>query len=290
MVEGNNNVITIQSDSSSDDSEDELTEDKKCIVTNAEEDRTEERSEEEVEKDRIKKLKTGNPLSTRRRFTPDDDAILLEAIREGKEGDVVRLTKILDRCQQSVRDRIKKLKLTGEGRATTKMYTLEEDMVIMDAAVEKYREVKSLKDTTLSAATIESLSQDLKRDERSVSCRWEHHLKVWLLGYNSQTLNKEVRLILANLLVEKFESVHSIDWDQVTEYKEFSGHTESSLRRLLCHELMDTAARHFKTPKSNLTLKQIAEVAKIKYSDGRKAPDKLRKRQDAIIEYWEGLS
>ena len=31
-------------------------------------------------------------------------------------------------------------------------------------------------------------------------------------------------------------------------------------------------------------------MAKIKYSDGKKVPDKLRKRQDAIIEYWEGLS
>ena len=90
--------------------------------------------------------------------------------------------------------------------------------------------------------------------------------------------------------MEKFETVLSIYWDQVTGYQEFSGHTERSLRRLLYHSLMEAAATHFKTPSSSLTLKQIAEVAKIKYGDGKKVPDKLRERQDAIIEYWEGLS
>ena len=34
---------------------------------------------------------------------------------------------------------------------------------------------------------------------------------------------------------------------------------------------------------------ETAKVAKIKYSDGKKVPDKLRRRQDAIIKYWEGL-
>ena len=53
---------------------------------------------------------------------------------------------------------------------------------------------------------------------------------------------------------------------------------------------METAARHLKVHITILTLKEIADVAKIKYSDGKKVPDKLRKRQDAIIEYWEGLS
>ena len=238
---------------------------------------------------RIKKLKTGNPLNTKKSFTAEEDKILLEAIREGKEGDVVRLAETLDRNQASVITRIKKLKLTGEGRAALKLYTLEEDMVILDAAVEQYRKVKSLKDTNLSSATTKSLSQDLKREERSISKRWEHHLKVWLRGYYSNTLNKEVRLLLANLLVEKFETILSIDWDQVTGYKEFSGYTMSSLRKLLHLDLMPVTVRHFNVPTSSLTLKQIAEVARIKFSDGKKVPDKLRKRQDDIIKYWEGL-
>ena len=42
-----------------------------------------------------------------------------------------------------------------------------------------------------------------------------------------------------------------------------------------------------KTPSSSLTLKQIAEVARIKFSGGKKVPDKLRKRQDDVINYWE---
>ena len=41
------------------------------------------------------------------------------------------------------------------------------------------------------------------------------------------------------LMLEKFETVLSIDWDQVTGYKEFSGHTETSLRRILHHKPPD---------------------------------------------------
>ena len=86
--------------------------------------------------------------------------------------DLVGLVKELNRSQSSIRYRIKKLKLTGERRAKTKMFTLEEDMVIMDAAMEQNKEVKSLKDTTFSPASLESLSQYLKRDGRSVFKRW----------------------------------------------------------------------------------------------------------------------
>ena len=69
--------------------------------------------------------------------------------------------------------------------------------------------------------------------------------------------------------------------------KEFSGHTETSLNRLLSHHLMLAAVKHLKVPKSSITLKQIAEVAAIKYSDGMKVPDRVRRRQMAVIEYWE---
>ena len=73
-------------------------------------------------------------------------------------------------------------------------------------------------------------------------------------------------------------------------YKEFSGHTESSLRKLLHSYLMAPAAKHFKIPTSSLPLKQIAEVAAVKFSGGRKVLDSVRRRQDDIIDYWEGLS
>ena len=71
----------------------------------------------------------------------------------------------------------------------------------------------------------------------------------------------------------------------MTGFKEFSGHTASSLRNSLHNDLIKIAARHFKTPKSNLTLKQIADVAKIKYS--KRVPESVRRREDDIIEYWE---
>ena len=70
-------------------------------------------------------------------------------------------------------------------------------------------------------------------------------------GYYIKTLNLEVMVMLANRLVEKLETVLTVDWDQVTGFKEFSGHTTSSLRRLL-HEL--ATVKHFKTPKLNSRL------------------------------------
>jgi len=96
-----------------------------------------------------------------------------------------------------------------------------------------------------------------------------------------------VRLILANLLAEKFDSIPAIDWATVAGYKEFSGHTETSLRKLLHTDLMLAAVKHLKAPRSNLTLDQIAKTAMIKYSDVKKLPDRVRKRQMEIIEYWE---
>merc|ERR1711915_161940 len=71
-------------------------------------------------RDRIKKLKTGNPLHTFIRFTAEEDRVLLLVIREGKDGDVVRLAKTLDRSQNSVRTRVKKLKFKYRKRRIEK--------------------------------------------------------------------------------------------------------------------------------------------------------------------------
>ena len=129
-----------------------------------------------------------------RRFTTEEDKVLLEAIRDGKEGDVARLVKKLDRDQGTVRSRIKRLKLTGEGQVGMKRFTLEEDFTIMDSAFKGSKKVQSLQKTNLPPGVKTSLSQDLKREDIPVYRRWGSYLKVWLLGYYSQTLNKEVRL------------------------------------------------------------------------------------------------
>ena len=71
---------------------------------------------------------------------------------------------------------------------------------------------------------------------------------------------------------------------------EDAGYTESSLRKLLHSDLMLAAVKHFNAPRSSITLKQIAEVAAIKYSDSMRVSDSVRERQDDSIEYWEGLS
>ena len=100
-------------------------------------------------------------------------------------------------------------------------------------------------------------------------------------------------MMLASFLADNFDSVSSIDWGEVTQFKEFSGHTERSLRHEL-NNLKLAASYHFKTDRSSLTLKQIAEAAKVVYSEdsedegtARKIPESKVERQMEIIQYWE---
>ena len=114
-------------------------------------------------------------------------------------------------------------------------------------------------------------------------------LKVWLLSYYSKTLNLDVRIMLANILADNFDSVSSIDWEQVSHYKEFSGHTERSLRHLFFSNITKSASKHLNVVKSQLTLRQVAEFAEVFYREDkvRKVSKNVQTRQIQIIEYFE---
>ena len=221
-------------------------------------------------------------------FVENEDEILRRAIREGKDGDIMTLAKTLNRDYASVRDRIVKLK-TGVSTRVHKSFTLEEDQVILDAALEHFQQVQSIKETNL--LNLREISDRLKRNTKSVRYRWENMLKVWLLGYYSKTLNLDVRIMLGNILADNFDSVSTIDWEQVSHYKEFSGHTDRSLRMLFFSNLAASASLNLNVIKSQLTLRQVAEFAEVHYRGDNvmKVSQNLQTRQMQIIEYFEKI-
>ena len=221
-------------------------------------------------------------------FVENEDEILRRAIREGKDGDIMTLAKTLNRDYASVRDRIVKLK-TGVSTRVHKSFTLEEDQVILDAALEHFQQVQSIKETNL--LNLREISDRLKRNTKSVRYRWENMLKVWLLGYYSKTLNLDVRIMLGNILADNFDSVSTIDWEQVSHYKEFSGHTDRSLRMLFFSNLAASASLNLNVVKSQLTLRQVAEFAEVHYRGDNvmKVSQNLQTRQMQIIEYFEKI-
>ena len=221
-------------------------------------------------------------------FVENEDEILRRAIREGKDGDIMTLAKTLNRDYASVRDRIVKLK-TGVSSRVHKSFTLEEDQVILDAALEHFQQVQSIKETNL--LNLREISDRLKRNTKSVRYRWENMLKVWLLGYYSKTLNLDVRIMLGNILADNFDSVSTIDWEQVSHYKEFSGHTDRSLRMLFFSNLAASASLNLNVIKSQLTLRQVAEFAEVHYRGDNvmKVSQNLQTRQMQIIEYFEKI-
>ena len=233
-----------------------------------------------------KGFRKGKPGVAKKRFVEKEDKILWRAIRKGKDGDVKSLAKTLNRNAESVRNRIVKLK-TGVSIKVKKSFTLEEDLFILDAALEHFHQVQSIKETRL--LNLRETSDRLKRNIFSVYNRWENLMKVWLIGYYSKTLNLDVRIMLANFLADNFASVSSIDWEQVSRHKEFSGQTERSLRKLFFAYIMKHASWRLNVDTSQLTLRQVAESAEVSYraDNVRKVSQNVQTRQLQIIEYFE---
>ena len=162
--------------------------------------------------------------------------------------------------------------------------------MIIDAAVEYLKESGSLRDTTIYGLKRAQLALNLNRTRGQVNERWNKHLKVWLLGYYTKTLNLDVRQMLANVLAEKFDKYDKIDWTSLLSYPEFSGHTVTSLQFLFNAYLNKTAARHLNVDHTTLTLKQIAEDAQTSYNSSKIAVGKsVQTRQEKIIEYFENF-
>lgn len=220
-------------------------------------------------------------------FTSEEDKILLEAISSGEELDFTKLAKMMNRDRKSVKHRVEKLKLSGGvSTKTCPRYNLQEDLTILDSAVENLKKFAKLDDTPLKHA--EDLAASFRRKTESVKARWETSLKVWLKSFYTKTLNLNIKVMLANLLADNFEDIESIDWNFVKSFKEFDGHTLASIRKSFSN-IYKTAKDHSKEDKTKLTLKEIAEDAAVTYSqeNARKIPASTLKRQREVIDYFE---
>ena len=103
--------------------------------------------------------------------------------------------------------------------------------------------------------------------------------------YN-KTLNLEIRPMLARVLADNFSSISSIEWGRVLHHREFSGHTDKTLRTVFYSMILPNAARRLGIGKFELTLEQIAGDAEANYK-GSTVSKRVERRQREVLEYFE---
>ena len=166
-----------------------------------------------------------------------------------------------------------------------KCFSLEEDQIIIDCAIEVLVGGKSLQKTSIPFPKVINLATSLNRHHSSIMNRWNTHIKTWLLLHYAKTINFEIRPMLANVLADNFETLGAVDWTFVLTYPEFSGHTVKSLKRMF-HVLRKNMCHKQKVGASEVSLKQVATFAEKSFLP-RKLPKNIEKRQRELIDYFE---
>jgi len=218
-------------------------------------------------------------------FSPAEDKILLDAIKNGSHGDYQILANLLNRKRASVRSRIMKLERSKSTQRAYIKFSLKEDFSLVDFAV---RNIKNTKSLELPINELENLAAEFGRDIRSVYFRWHRKLKIWLRQHHHKTLNLEIRPMLANLIAEKYAKMDQIQWDEILKHREFLGHTEWSLSFIFTSSIVINAERHTGKSKHELSLKEIAEDANESYRH-LKVKEGTSRRQTEVITYFENL-
>ena len=221
-------------------------------------------------------------------FTPKEDEVLLEAIKSEKEINFTKLRKMLGRTRASVRDRVATLIIKSKSSRTIKVFSLEEDLILIEHAVSKMGDGVLLRDVNRSYLDFQDLSQAFVREIRSVYHHWVRILMVWLLSYYNKSLNLDIRPMLANYVAEHFTDVDNIQWDTVVACQEFAGHTETSISNLYHSRLVHDAQNHLGVHRKHLTLRQIAENAEKIYKN-TSVSEKVKRRQMEVINHFEKL-
>ena len=218
----------------------------------------------------------------RNKFLEYEDELLLQAIVDNNIN-YKELSVKLNRHPKSIVTRIHNLK-TGRNH---KDFTKEEDMIIIDEVLKKMviKDVKEFNfDIIQNPMDLITVAEVLKRVKFSVYDRWMRFLRVTLESYVQKTLNLDIKLLLANYLADHFKSIDDIDWQDVLKKKEFSGHSEFSLRKLFWSSLVRNASSKLSLTRFELSLKQIAKFA----SESKQHPSKkYEERQRFIINYFE---
>jgi len=219
-------------------------------------------------------------------FSKEEDSVILSAISSyGDKLSYSKLCKKLNRSQMSVEHRCKKLKSGKDLLRKPKSWTLIEDQQIIDAVIEKSKSMEtSLKNLDLSNKEWKILGSKLERT--CVYVRWNTHLKPWLLQHYHGTLNCNIDSMLVNHVADCYSDCASIDWNKVSQKREFSGHSIQSIKHrygYLRRKTMDIL--NFKNYCDIITPRQIADTIGPYNTVVEKK--KREKRQQDVIRYFE---
>jgi len=227
-----------------------------------------------------RKLKVIHSL---RQYSPEEDKILLMAIKTDGicTKTITKLSKQLERTYASIQVRLNKL-ATGSGKRKYRMFTLQEDFLIVECAIEDLRNNSSLIEAQLT--NLEDLASSMRRLQITLSDRWHNLLKIWILQYYRKNLNLEIRPMLINFLVEHFSNINAIDWNIVAKVPEFSGHTMFSLKKIFYSKILVSLSNHLKMEKTKMTMLDLATAAS-NYSFRKISKDRLS-RQSKVIEHF----
>ena len=224
-------------------------------------------------------------------FSPEEDKVLLNAIKSGTELNFTKIAKAMKRDRSSVRDRIdslKRKKTNSSQRRNNKAFTLEEDLIFVEAAVDKMRSGVSLREVNRSKLDFQELSLAFNRDLSTVYHHWNRKMSVWLLSHYNKSLNLDIRPMLANYVADHFTDVDNIQWDKMLTQAEFKGYTETSLSSLYHGTIVNAAQNHLGVHRKHLTLRQIAENAETIYKKAS-VSEKVKRRQMQVINHFEKL-
>jgi len=193
-----------------------------------------------------------------RRFSAEEEGIILDAIEKfGDKINLSQLAKDLKRTERSIYYKVRNLKGGKEIKKKFKMFTLLEDLMILEAVLKKLGE-ESLEVVNLTPSEWEQVGNENGRGDSSRT-RWTRKLRPWLLQHFAGTLNLETRRPLANYVAENFTDITSIDWTSVTKKPEFAGHTNISLRYKYSKLLLG-AKRNYSKVVEKLLLKWLPSL------------------------------
>jgi len=237
--------------------------------------------------------KSSKRFTAVKRFSKEEDKALLDFYNEYKSGEYHGknfyrdIGKKMNRSESSLFHRLKRLK-SGVLINKQGAFSLLDDQILVDAAIENLKEVKLLRKTTI--ANRDEVAKKLGRNKYTLISRWYYRLKPWILSYYEKTLNLDIRLILATMIAENFKTIYEIDWEKILERSEFSGQTVGSLRYVFLR-MLHLAADHLHLPSEEVSLQQVADDAKHTYTIGRarNISETTKRRQMEVVTYFENM-
>ena len=227
----------------------------------------------------------------RKVFLKEEDDFLLDFMentpdfKKNRSAKIRELVEPMNRTFHSIKNRVLVLERgTKPPKRRNKAFSLEEDKLIIDDAVKHLKLTKDLHITNLSSSR--ELSKSLKRGYQTIEIRWSAYIKTWLLQHYHKTLNLNIRLMLANLLKDNFETFDSINWSFVASFPEFLGHTEEDLRYMFYNKMVFNASSHLNKERSKLTFQDIVRDVE-EHNNFKSVNKSIIERQKQLIEYFE---